>query len=397
MRASLTALVLLTSVTACALPHTPSYLKPSETAPLRAQLYRGAGPTIGFQISKPAHVAIFEISPGFGAAMIHPRFGADQFASFAGAHSVWRADAAPTLRQRQHAGFAGFGGSFGQQVLQPRVFLLIASERPLRVDQFRGSPMSLQMAMRGMGFSYSPYGMLDDLVGLVVPDPQAHDWVSDVYVEWPEPAFHDLPQVQTHLVGCRDGSAMLLPWFIHSCPQDQAPTPPVRDTTVVVADGAPQQPDRRRPERGRPGQPDQPGSAWAGDAPSSEGSVRPGRTARPERGGAAPRGGSRAATAGEAESGQEDGETRARPQRGSEGAARPPRPQGEGTRPAAPPARPAEPRDNSAGSQPARTEPRAAPAPAPSPPAARPAPRPAPEPPRVEPATRSDTREHETR
>jgi hypothetical protein len=380
MRGHCAALLLLASVSACAMPQTPSYLR-SETAPLRAELFRGAGPTVGFHINRPAHVAVFEVDPGMGARMIHPRLGSDQYMPYAGSHAVWRSESSPLHRQRHRTMFtalgSGYGNWYGAGALQPRVYLLIASERPLRVDEYRHSPLGLQIAMRNTWFGRSPYSMLDDLAELVVPDPHASDWVSDVYVEWPSSPMYDAMPVQTHVVGCRDGSVMVLPVYVLACPQD-APRPAVRDTSVLADRAAPQQPDRRRPERGGRGEGGQPGSAWTGE-PTGDGTpVRPGRASRPERASPAPRAGERPApSAGEGDGGDTRA-GRARPARGSgaEGAR-----SGSGAESPAPRARPAEPSP-----QPAR-QPEARPA---SPPAA--APRPAP-PTRPAPETRAEPRE----
>jgi hypothetical protein len=138
------------------------------------------------------------------------------------------------------------------QATQPRIFYLIASERPLRVEPYIGSSLSLRAAMAGMMYSYSsPQRMLDGLARLVVPNHASGDWVSDVYMEWPQPTYRAAEPIRTHVIQC-DGRRYVVPFYVTTCPIDRA-TPPVRDSTVVTDNGTPRQPERRRPERGAVG------------------------------------------------------------------------------------------------------------------------------------------------
>jgi hypothetical protein len=378
MRVPVAALVLLATLSACALPRTPAYLSSRyDAAPLRAHLMQGVGSTISFHVNRPAHVAVFEIDPVYGVQMIHPNVGLETFTMRSGVHSAWRSWRASSPLQGGWGGSASFAGWGHGRTHQPRVYLLIASERPLHVDTRMRTWHGMRMMMSS-SFGFNTFGTANELTRLVVPSYELQDYVTDILVEWPQAATPGMEPVPTHVLVCRDGRQILAPVWVFSCPQDSVPAPPLSaDTTVVAEEGRPQRPDRRRPERAGPPETPRLGDGWlGGDRP--DGVVRPERTGRPERAGREERDPSVQPAGGRSEGDARRPERPVRPERS--GADR-----GEGTRAPRPESRPE--------SRPAveRTEPvRAAPPPRAEPtPRAEPSPRSEP-PPRSEPTPRAE-------
>jgi hypothetical protein len=339
MRALVATLGILLPLTSC-MPMAGSTYGPQryDTA-LRARLTPGGLSTVSFYVNRPAHVAVFEISPGNSVQMLYPRYGADALALRAGSHTVWRTThryAGTSWASGLHS-FSRWG-SRAAHAWQPRIFYLIASEQPLRVSPWMGSPLALQNALAGTMLSRSQYSLMEEVTRLVVPNYHDRNWVSDVYVEWPEPAFQDVQPTPTRVIVCADGRRFIVPAYITSCPQDGPAAPPT-DTVAPERETQPQRPDRRRPEREEA-------------TPRGETDVTPSGAARPERD-------ARGDRAREPQGAPAAGPRREAPRPARE--TRPARPE-RGTQPAGRPAREASPpRERPAPSPPARSTDRSPP------------------------------------
>ena len=166
------------------------------------------GSAINFWVSRPAHVAIYQIAPmGGGAMLIYPRHSGGSSLHYAGFNSGFLG----TPRSRRAAAqfafrpMAGSHGSFG-----PTYYLLVASERPLNVGRYAVSPMALEreiprMAAMGVG------RLANELTQLSLgPVPPAHgEWTTDLYVHWPMlPAPRTLLAMDTgvRMVQCPGGT-----------------------------------------------------------------------------------------------------------------------------------------------------------------------------------------------
>lgn len=243
MRAFFTSLVLLALLSACGgLPAPTAH--PSPGTPLRAWISPpgpvGLHGVVGFQINRPAHVAIFEIVPGRGVGMIYPSFSGDAAFLPAGYHTTWRGLAShrwgymPSLVYSSSA--------------QPRFLFLVASEAPLRVSNFAASPMGLRGTIGLRQFTaWNPYATMDELTQMILPLQSWGDWTTDLYVEWPEPTRAIQPQYV--VVVCRDGRQLLVPagYGFRGCPGEVATVVRPGDEPSDPEEGV-DVPTRRRPE-----------------------------------------------------------------------------------------------------------------------------------------------------
>lgn len=194
---SLLAAVLLVSLSACALPQQRSRTF-TPYAPLEAYITSTAmgGPL--FHVNRPAYVAMFYIAPGQGVSMLYPGFGSGSLTGrvFAGSHfannrvnNAWQY--VPTR--------ASMNG--------PRYYFLIASDRPLNVQQFGSFGDGLSSRLGTSFASFSAYSAMERIAELTLPV-LADDgtWTTDMYVEWPNVLFSE-PAARRVLVSC-NGYAM---------------------------------------------------------------------------------------------------------------------------------------------------------------------------------------------
>lgn len=256
MRALLTLLALLLTLSACAALPPPRQASPM--APLRAWISPpGFSGTLSFYINRPAHVAVFEIIPGQGIGMMHPSYGygasAREMHLTAGMHTVW------TGGSSFRWAYQSTLGGYGYRSSQPRFYYLVASEAPLRIASFVASPMALRSTIGWQNFTaWNPYSAMEELTRLILPMQGYGEWTTDLYVDWPEPEMRRTPQYV--VVTCRDGRQLVVPvgYGFISCPGDRvAALPP---TGSGESDEEVQTPTRRRPEPAS-------GDRRAGDAP----------------------------------------------------------------------------------------------------------------------------------
>lgn len=357
----------------------PASGPPDGYRPLNAYIMPPNG-GLRFHVSRPAYVAMFEISPGRGTQLLYPAPGHGRLDGH-----IYAGDRVVRSRGFRDSDYYFTGGPRGTGAVgEPRFIFLIASERPLRLEQFGPSGYGLRQAM-GFRTHSSPYAAMERLAELTLPSMiDDGSWTTDFYVFWPQ-VLHDRRGGRDVLVRC-NGYQMLVPYQFVSqvqreicgrraeeAPQGPVPGVPGADSTDI------EQPDRRSPipaatEPGRERivssrQLQQPQSSRPEGRPLDAGRISIGgaddteRTARekPERGRGA--------------SGASDPASPADPPR-----ARPATPSVPGSRetPGAPaaPARPAVPADRGSRAKPEHGRPpRATPPPAPaSRPAATPAP-----------------------
>jgi hypothetical protein len=199
---------------ACATLPSPA-AGPDRTGPLEAwivphQMGGIDGSSINFWVSRPAHVAIYQIAPmGGGAMLIYPRHSGGSSLHYAGFNSGFLGSQRAQRASAQFAfrPMAGSLGGFG-----PTYYLLIASERPLNVDRYAVSPMALQSDIPRLA-SMTVGQLASELTQLSLgpATPPHGEWTTDLYVHWPMlPAPRTLLAMDTgvRMVQCPGGTVI---------------------------------------------------------------------------------------------------------------------------------------------------------------------------------------------
>lgn len=176
-------LALLTA-TGCALnsgPGTPE----RDVRPLEAMIIPdhgdgSFGPSYTIYTSHPAHVALFEVVPGQGIGMIYP---SDDWHTGHVSGGIYRiVDIMPSHRWaylRSPVRYASTGS-------QMRYLVLVASELPLRVGEFRESAFALRRELGYQTFAaYNPYETMEAVTELIVPPQHSAGVAVDVYAYMP--------------------------------------------------------------------------------------------------------------------------------------------------------------------------------------------------------------------
>lgn len=210
--------------------HSPGY------QPLDARIFPvtelGSRTTLSVATNRPASVAVFEIVPGTGAALVHPRYGQGGDLHAGGVQWI-DLNYVPGRWMYQ---------SNLQVTHGPRYYLLVASTRGLDIERLRASPSAIRSSLGYQAFtSFSATRTIESLVQLAVGDLAPYDYVTDVYVVWPTPAPL-IPRYASGLhqrvIQCPTGQ--LVRWIIE-CPsvaivgQDPVDPPPA-DTAGVRGD-----------------------------------------------------------------------------------------------------------------------------------------------------------------
>ena len=234
MRTRLTTLALATAaVSACAAAPRVREVEPAAAPPLRVWIGFPIGSSRVHPIftNREAHVAMFEIIPGRGAAMVYP---------FSSGHAV-ASDGHYADLTLQPARMFYHTDPFGHAAYQPRYYYVVASVAPLNLTRLQSSLGAMRRVLGQMYGSYRPYDVIDQLTALVVPMQADEDWATDVFVDW---AGFPMPRyASTRLVRCANGRVFEVPlsYPYYGCPGDAepavvasaeptAPTPPKEGT-----------------------------------------------------------------------------------------------------------------------------------------------------------------------
>lgn len=196
------ALLPLLMLAACSLPQQPESRAFTRYAPLQAHITATTASGPLFHVNRPAYVAMFYIVPGSGVSMLYPGFGSGSLDGrvFAGSHF-----ASPRINNREQYIFTAGLSS------RPRFYFLIASDRPLNVQQFGAFGHGLQSRL-GTGYhSFSAYSTMEDLARLTLPNlGNEGSWTTDMYVDWPSVISRE-PSSGWVLVRC-NGYEMYVPY-----------------------------------------------------------------------------------------------------------------------------------------------------------------------------------------
>ncbi|MBV9773834.1 MAG: hypothetical protein JO040_07785 [Gemmatimonadetes bacterium] len=269
----------------CMLPPSPSYDEPQPAGygsegPLRARILNTGG-RLMVQTSRPAYVAIFEIVPGRGAGLLYPAYyGEDNFLP-GGLNSIWI-----SRSRRYYSDFLSYVG----REQSPRYLYLVASDAPLKLSQFIDSPSALRRALGQQRFaSFSPYALMDQLSGMILPYGAGGDWADDVLTIYPDRSYDTdaFAASQWVRVQCDDGRVIEGPIFYAygACgtrtrssvpPRADNPRQPAQpgDSTKV------QEPTRRRPTEPQPRSADDGGTRIVSRPPNIETIPEPGTDGR---------------------------------------------------------------------------------------------------------------------
>lgn len=210
MKSRIAGLALLVATTACAGLQTGD-LGPdpvSELTPLDVYLYPAAGQPGGFifDLNKPAHVAVFRISPGLGTALVYPRAGlAQSDARFARAGLNWIPSQSVRLASRELSRRNVGVVSMAQG---PSFYFVVASENPLDFREIGRFGDNLPWALGG-AYASSAYTTMESLTQLMVPNWETGEWAADFFVDWAVPTT-PMPQERLVRITC-DGKEAYVP------------------------------------------------------------------------------------------------------------------------------------------------------------------------------------------
>ncbi|CAN5355588.1 hypothetical protein BH23GEM4_BH23GEM4_00030 [soil metagenome] len=239
------ALLLLAPLASCALNSSPARTSVRD-APLTAGIFPLGG-RISFNLSRPAHVAIFEVVPGRGVGLMYPSAAAQDRQLTAGLHQPF-------------FGFSDFRWGYlpalpiSNVVEGPRILYLIASERPLDLDRLIQHPTALRSELGLARFaSYQPFSTIDDLDAMLLGGMPPTQYATDYYVIWPEPRYES-PRVVYATLTCASGRTVTVAWqyVAVACPED-------RSRATQMTPGSKQPPGVRKPVPVRP-DPQEPGA-----------------------------------------------------------------------------------------------------------------------------------------
>lgn len=198
---------------------------------------------VSFRVNRPAYVAVFEIVPGYGTRVVYPSVG---YGTLDGrVHGGLTSSVRLDQRLLGDYRFAAAGG--GRQS-QPRVYFMIASERPLAVS--RGDVMGYGGGLeRSLGFrrvsSIDPYRTMESLLNYALPaDAPAGSWSTDMYVYWPEVVYPNARGAAVRL-SCGgvtyyvaiENLGIARQMLCQAKPEAEQGRPKDRDTTIAGTEG----------------------------------------------------------------------------------------------------------------------------------------------------------------
>lgn len=185
-----------------------------------------------FELTRPAHVALFLWQPGSHFSMVYPAIGYGSNQHFhAGVNTLF--PRARTAMQRGHTRSMAHPASLFQTPA-PVYYVLMASEEPLQVGSFLGqAPWVSHVA-----WSSNLYTATELLASQIVPAPSSTEWTVAYHVTWLEGRDRAL---RTQWVVCPDGTVIAAPVMaIHAglvhCPDGTRAEPSAPDTTEAPAE-----------------------------------------------------------------------------------------------------------------------------------------------------------------
>ncbi|MGH7477272.1 MAG: hypothetical protein ACRELD_13445, partial [Longimicrobiales bacterium] len=181
---------------------TPERLPPDPRfgpEPLEARIWADQTGRISYWTNRAAYVAVFEVWPGRGVGMIHPAWAGQQQQHTSGFR--WVNTYNRSFRWAYH-----LTTQISRIAPQPRYLLVVASDRPLQVEQFVARPYALYSALGMAAFSaYRTFDTMEQLAQLAL-DPGS-EWAVDYYTIWPS-SVRDYRDYR--IVTCR-GSSFFVP------------------------------------------------------------------------------------------------------------------------------------------------------------------------------------------
>lgn len=187
----LLATVALLTLSACALPQQRSRTF-TPYAPLEARITSTVDGRPLFHVNRPAYAAMFYIAPGQGVSLLYPGYGSGSLTGrvFAGSHFA-------TSRLTNRAQFTPMRAMSG-----PTYYFLIASDRPLNVQQFGSFGDGLWSRLGTSFSSFSAFSTMEDLAELTLPAlVNDGSWTTDFFVSWPSVIYNE-PGQRRVLVRC---------------------------------------------------------------------------------------------------------------------------------------------------------------------------------------------------
>jgi hypothetical protein len=188
MRRQLIAAALAALAAGCSLPEVvvvPQAPQASGAAPLDAHIASSAR-GVRVLVSRPAHVAVFEIVPDSHTELLYPSPGEGRADGYVVAGGRVLADDEDRVRPSGRSDRT----AAGRREDAPRYLFLIASERPLRLEPFGPTGSGVEDAMGRESYSaHQPSDAMERLVALTMPEPRDDaSWTTDFFLDWPQPS-----------------------------------------------------------------------------------------------------------------------------------------------------------------------------------------------------------------
>ncbi|HEX8360662.1 MAG TPA: hypothetical protein VF613_11155 [Longimicrobium sp.] len=220
------------------------------------------GGDLRVQLNRRAHVAVFQVLPGEGVALVSP-FGVRETLSSGHTTVATRFEASRFWRyddafRRQFTSYGPFGTQsalFGRAsyLAGPRHLLVVASDRPLRVARFAAARGMLRRVMGTASYtSQSSRQVMDDLLATVLEPQPESSWDADVLTIWPLNDDLRLPGGNLHRIRCRGGATVWVPLELMdaACRDPERVAPPLQrpDSTGGRDSARVREPGGRRPQ-----------------------------------------------------------------------------------------------------------------------------------------------------
>ncbi|MGH7482934.1 MAG: hypothetical protein ACRELV_12335 [Longimicrobiales bacterium] len=146
--------------------------------PLEARVWQNFDGGIAFYTNRPAHVAVFEVVPERGVGLAYPSFGGQSRLVSGVRYLSYGFDSYRWAYQTQ---------SFASLSPRPYYYLLVASDAPLRIDDFVGSPFALRRALSHTRYvAWRPFETMESLTQMVLPASRGAEYAVDVFTVWPQ-------------------------------------------------------------------------------------------------------------------------------------------------------------------------------------------------------------------